>query len=162
MLAVRYTVLAALVVWVGGMVVLGFIVAPSAFRVLQAADPLGGRVLAGALFGDILRQFHLVAYLCGAVTVIGLFLMKFVGPPPVAFVPRLALVGTMLGSAVYTGVPVSRELAQIQAAVSGPVAALAQSDPRRIRFEALHRTSTTLLTMNLGLGLLSLFWYSRE
>lgn len=162
MLAVRYVVLTALVVWLGGMVVLGAIVAPSAFRVLQAADPHGGRVLAGLVFGEVLRQFHLVAYLCGTVVVVGLLLMKFVGPPPAAFVLRLAVVVLMLGSAAYSGLALSNEIALTQASVAGPVSALAASDPRRIRFEALHQRSTVLMTINLGLGLLSLFWYTRE
>ena len=35
MLAVRYVTLVALVVWVGGMVVLGGVVAPATFRILM-------------------------------------------------------------------------------------------------------------------------------
>jgi hypothetical protein len=159
---VRYAVLAALVVWLGGMLVLGGLVAPSAFRILQAADPDHGRVLAGALFGDILRQFSLLTYLCGAVALVGLFLMKFVGPPPAAFVLRAAIIAAMLAIALYSGVLVSREIAQIQASAGGPVSHLPDSDPRRARFEALHRTSAALMTINMGLGLVSLFWYARE
>jgi len=70
MLAVRYVALAALVVWLGGMVT--------------------------AVFGDLLRPFHLVSLVCGAVILVSLFIMKFVGPPPHAFVPRAALTGLML------------------------------------------------------------------
>jgi hypothetical protein len=162
MVAVRYAVLAAQVVWLGGMVVLGLIVAPSAFRVLPAANPHDGRVLAALLFADVLWQFHIVAYLCGAVGVIGLFIMKFVGPPPTAFVVRVALLGAMLASAVYTGVPVSRELSEIQASVPGPISTLAESDARRLRFDVLHRTSTACMALNVGLGLFSLLWYARE
>src|SRR5882672_9051194 len=103
MLVVRYIVLAALVVWLGGMLVLGGVVAPATFRVLQAADPDNGRVLAGLLFGDVLRQFHLLAYACGVVVLIGLFLMKFLGPPPPAFVLRSMIVAAMLGIALYSG-----------------------------------------------------------
>ena len=105
MLAIRYLALAALVVWLGGMVVLGLIVAPTTFRVLQEADPSGGRVLAGALFGELLSQFHLLAYACGGVVLVALFVMKFLGPPPAAFVVRAAIVAAMLAIAVYSGVP---------------------------------------------------------
>lgn len=162
MLAVRYVVLTALVVWLGGMIVIGAIVAPSAFRVLPTADVHTGGVLAGLLVGDVLRQFHLVAYLCGAIVVVGLFVMKFVGPPPAAFVVRVGLVVAMLGSAVYSGVPLSRDIAQVQATVAGPVSALVETDPRRIRFDVLHQRSAVLMAVNVGLGLLSLFWYTRE
>lgn len=162
MLAVRYVVLTALVVWLGGMIVLGAIVAPSAFRVLQAADPHGGRVLAGLVFGEVLRQFHLVAYLCGGIVVVGLLLMKFVGPPPAAFVLRLAVVVFMLASAAYSGLALSRDIAATQAVIAGPVSTLPAGDPTRVHFEALHQRSTVLMMINTGLGLLSLFWYTRE
>jgi hypothetical protein len=162
MLLIRYLALTALVVWVGGMVILGLLVAPQTFRVLQTADPINGRMLAGAVFGAVLRQFHLVAYGCGAVLLVCLFVMKFIGPPPHAFVARVALVTTMLAVALYSGVPVTRQLAAVQAQVSGPVSQLPPEDPRRVRFDRLHRTSTMLMTLNLGLGLALLYWYVRE
>jgi hypothetical protein len=162
MFGVRYIALAALVVWLGGMIVLGLLVAPSTFRVLQAADPATGRVLAGALFGDILRQFYQLAYVCAAVILICLFVMKFMGPPPRAFILRAAIVAAMLALAMYAGVPVSREIAQIQSQVSKPMNALPDTDPRRVRFNQLHATSTTLMTINIGLGLVLLFWYVKE
>jgi hypothetical protein len=162
MLAVRYLALTALVVWLGGMVILGLIVAPSTFGVLQAADPANGRMMAGAVFGTILRRFHYVAYACGALLYISLFVMKFVGPPPQAFVLRAVIVFLMLGIAVYSGVPLTKELEQIQTQVTGPVSRLPETDPRRIRFDQLHQRSTMLMTFNMGLGLILLYWYVRE
>jgi hypothetical protein len=162
MLFIRYLALAALVVWVGGMVILGLLVAPQTFRVLQASNPVDGRILAGALFGAILRQFHLVAYACGAILLVCLFVMKFLGPPPHAFLVRVALVVVMLAFALYSGVPLTRQLTHVQSQVSGPVSQLPKEDPRRVQFDRLHRTSTMLMTMNMGLGLVLLFWYVRE
>jgi hypothetical protein len=162
MVAIRYVALLALVVWLGGMIMLGVLVAPSTFRVLQAAEPVTGRVLAGSLFGDILRQFHLVAYGCGIVILVCLFAIKFLGPPPPAFIPRAAIVVVMLLIAVYSGYPVSREIAEIQSHVSGPLNALPDTDARRVRFDRLHRVSTTLMTINMALGLVLLGWYIRE
>jgi uncharacterized membrane protein len=162
MLAVRYVALAALVVWLGGMVILGLVVAPTTFGVLQAADPANGRAFAGAVFGGILRRFHFVAYACGAILFFSLFVMKFVGPPPAGFEFRVAIVTTMLALALYSGIPVSREIAHIQSQVSGPMSALPQSDARRARFDRLHGLSTTLMTVNMGLGLVLLYWYARE
>lgn len=162
MFVVRYAVLAALAIWTGGMLAIGAVVAPAAFQALPAADPQNGRVVAGLLFGEVLRQFSLVAYGCGAVVVLGLLVLKFVGPPPRAFNARIAIAGVMLASAVYAGVPVLGEIGRIQTAVSGPIGQLPESDPRRARFDALHRLSTTLMSVNLGLGFVSLFWFSRE
>jgi len=67
---VRYVALAALVVWLGGTM--------------------------AALDVELMRHLAPLSYACGAVTLIGLFVMKFVGPPPRAFVARSALVAVML------------------------------------------------------------------
>jgi len=114
------------------------------------------------VFGTILRRFHYVAYACGAILYIALFVMKFVGPPPQAFVLRAAIVFVMLVVALYSGVPVTRELEQIQSQVSGPVSRLPEPDQRRTRFDQLHQRSTMLMTLNMGLGLVLLYWYVRE
>jgi hypothetical protein len=160
--AVRYAALAALVLWLGGMLVLALVVAPSVFRALEAADPINGRVQAGVAFGEILRQFHLVSYVCGAIVLVGLFVLKFIGPPPRAFIPRASIAALMLASALYSGLLIGPEIDQLQTHIQGPVTHLAESDPRRSRFDQLHRTSTTLMTVNMALGLVLLFWYTRE
>jgi hypothetical protein len=164
MLVVRYLALIVLVIWLGGMIALGLLVAPTTFGVLQssASDPATGRMLAGSVFGEILRRFHLLAYGCGLLLLICLFVMKFVGPPPAGFVIRVAIVTIMLGLALYSGIPVSREIAHIQSQVSGPMSALPQSDARKTRFDRLHGLSTTLMTINMGLGLVLLYWYVTE
>jgi hypothetical protein len=160
--AVRYLALVALVVWLGGMVVLSLLVAPATFGVLAASDAVSGRLLAGAVFGEILRRFHLLAYACGAILIVCLFVIKFIGPPPHGFLVRVGIVAVMLALALYSGVPVSRGIAQIQSQVSGPISRLPDTDPRRIRFDRLHLMSTTLMTVNMGLGFVLLFWYARE
>ena len=64
--------------------------------------------------------------------------------------------------AVIAGVPVSREIASIQSQVSGPMNQLPETDPRRARFDRLHATSTAIMTIDMVLGLVLLFWYVRE
>jgi uncharacterized membrane protein len=162
MFAVRYVALAALVVWVGGMLILAWVVAPAMVRALGDTDPINGHLHAGLAFNAILQQFHLVAYACGAILIASLFLMKFVGPPPSAFVPRASVAALMLAIALYSGIRVTRDMVQVESEITGPVNHLAAADPRRVRFEQLHRTSTTLMAVNTTLGLLLLFWYARE
>jgi len=70
MVVVRYIALAALVVWLGAM--------------------------QGVLAGNRTGSFTAVAYSCGALLVVCLFALKFVGPPPRAFVARAAIVVLML------------------------------------------------------------------
>jgi FtsH-binding integral membrane protein len=106
MFVVRYATLAALVLWLGAML--------------------------GARFGDAMRQLPLLAVACGAVTFIGLFAMKFMGPPPPSFLPRVAIVFVML-------------------AIAAASAWLAPS-----------AMASTLLAVNIALGFLLLYWYTRE
>jgi hypothetical protein len=162
MLVVRQIGLVALAVWLGGMSVIGFLVAPTIFRVLEATDPHNGRVLAGALLGEVLRGFHLLAYACGVILLLCLLIIKFVGPPPRAFKVRISIVTLMLAIAVYSGVPLTGALTSLQSSVAVPIHTLEETDPRRNRFDRLHATSTALWTLNIALGLISLAWYARE
>ncbi len=156
MIAVRYLALTALVVWVGGMMVLALVVAPATFRVLDAAAAAGGASLAGPVVGDILQRFNGLAYTSGGVLLVCLFVMKFVGPPPRAFTIRAAIVAAMLAVTAYSGFPLAADITRLQSQVGGSESA------SRARLDQLHRTSTALMTLNTCLGLVLLFWYVKE
>ena len=61
----RYLYVVALVLWVGGLVVAGALVAPSVFGVLQAWNESQGRVLAGQVFGEVLLRLTWLSYAMG-------------------------------------------------------------------------------------------------
>ena len=105
MIVVRYGTLAALTLWLSAML--------------------------AARFGELLQLPPLMLAL-GATTFIGLFAMKFLGPPPPAFVPRVAIVFVML--------------------------AIAATSSREVR----SGTAAWLLTINIALGFVLLYWYTRE
>jgi hypothetical protein len=73
MILVRYATLVALVIWLAAM--------------------MGGR------FGDLLRRADLIGYVSGATMIVGLFVLKFMGPPPMAFVVRAGIAVLMLALA---------------------------------------------------------------
>jgi hypothetical protein len=106
MIVVRYGTLVALVLWLAAML--------------------------GSRFGDLSRVFPSLTLICGAIVVIGLFTIKFIGPPPAAFFPRIGIALLML-------------------ALAGASAWLGAA-----------RTAPWLLLVNLGLGFFLLHWYSRE
>jgi uncharacterized membrane protein len=169
MLVLRYAYVLALAVWLGGMIVLGAIVAPAAFQMLPALAPDGGRALAGAVFGAVLARFHYLAYGAGSVVVVTLVAMALLGPRPRHFAIRTAIAAAMLGVALYSGLVVLGEIDGIQrelASLSPPAAVLpsqlAADDPRRIRFDALHRLSTRLMLVNIAGALALLVWEARE
>jgi len=83
MVVVRYAALAALVVWLADML--------------------------PVVLGDALQRSS-VAFGCGGVVLVSLVVIKFVGPPPRAFVMRAAIVVLMLivaGLAAVSRVPAS-------------------------------------------------------
>ena len=101
MLSLRYAGMLALTLWVGGLLVLGGIAAPSIFDVVGRLA--GDRGLAGAIFGETLRRFHLLTYLCGFVLLGTLLLRGVLGPRPIMFALRLAVAFVMLLASAYSG-----------------------------------------------------------
>ena len=175
----RFAYVLALAVWLGGMIVLGAVVAPALFSTLGALDPVSGRVLAGEGFGAILQRFHYVAYAAGGVLLVTLSAMALLGPRPRSFAIRTAIVAVMLAVAAYSGVLVLGEIDTIQReiAASSPApergdstvatthrlpSSLATTDPRRIRFDQLHVLSTRLMMFNIVAGLVLLVWEARD
>ena len=106
MIVVRYATLVALVIWLGAMV--------------------------DQRFGDFFRRPQLIGYACGAATVVGLFMLKFLGPPPMAFALRAGIAALMVAIA-------------LSAAWVAPLAA-----------------APALMTVNIALGFVLLIWYVRE
>lgn len=162
MLALRYVYVLALVVWLGGMLVLGVIVAPATFQFLQAAAPDGGRAMAGNLFGLILSRFQYVAYGAGLALGLSLVAMAVLGPRPASFAVRLSIICVMFGIALYSGVVVLGEIDTLQRAVGTLPSLLPDSDPRRVQFDSLHTLSTRLMTVNVLAALGLLYWEARE
>jgi hypothetical protein len=144
------------------MVVLGAVVAPTTFQVLQASDPATGRLLGGAVFGAILSRFHYVAYGAGILALMTLTAMALLGPRPRGFAVRSSIVGLMLVVALYSGFAVLREVDAIQREVGGLPSSLPAGDARRVRFDELHQRSTRLMMVNIVGVLILLFWEARE
>jgi len=162
MLALRYVYVLALVVWLGGMLILGAIVAPATFEVLQASAGTQGRELAGAVFAAALARFHYVAYAAGTVLLVTLGAMRILGPRPAHSGLRAVIVAVMLGVALYSGFVVLRQIDAVQVAAGGLPSRLPAGDERRIRFDALHELSTRLMMLNIAGALVLLYWEARE
>jgi hypothetical protein len=158
MLALRYAGLLAITLWVGGLLALGAIGAPAIFDVLAARHVAGDRVIAGAIFGEILGRFHLLAYACGVVLLGTLLVRGIMGPRPIMFAVRLAVAFVMLLATAYSGLIVSAKIARTQAEIGAvPPSSLPEGDPRRVEFGRLHAMSTGLAVVPILGGLFLLF-----
>lgn len=161
-LVLRYVYALTLVIWLGGMIVLGGLVAPTTFQVLQAHEPAAGRELAGEVFGSILARFHYVAYGAGGLLLATLFAMRVLGPRPRASGVRAAIVVTMLLISLYSGRVVLKQIDAIQAESGVSPSQLTAGDPRRVRFDELHQLSTRLMLVTMAGALVLLYWEARE
>jgi len=161
-LALRLVYVLALAVWLGGMTILGAVVAPTIFQTLQSAEPSSGRALAGLAFSAILTRFHFVAYGCGFLLLVTLIAMALLGPRPKHVAIRCGIVVGMLLVSAYSGVAVLGEIETIQRDVGALPSHLPEGDPRRVRFDALHQLSTRLMMVDLLGALVLLYWEARE
>jgi uncharacterized membrane protein len=162
MILLRYLYVVALVLWVGGLIVAGALVAPSVFGVLQAWNVLQGRVLAGQVFGEVLMRLTWLSYAMGAVMFVTLTLHRLLGARPLQYGIRVGIMGVMLVMMVVTGFYLIPEVDAIQAQVAGPMSELPDTDPRRLEFNRLHGLSNILFSITAIGGLALCWWEARE
>ena len=162
MFALRYAALLAILVWIGGLIVLGAIAAPAVFDALAARGVADSRAVGGAIFGEILRRFHLVSYICAAILFVSLVVRAAMGPRPAYFGIRFAVFTLMLTATLYSGLVLSARIEDARAAAGGAPSSLAADDPRRIAFGRLHGYSTLLQLLPIIGGLSLLFWEARD
>ena len=162
MVLLRYLYVVALVVWVGGVVAAGALVAPSVFGVLQAWNETQGRVLAGQVFGDVLLRLTWLSYAAGAVMFVTLTLHRLLGARPLKYGVRVGIMATMLVMMFAIGFYIIPQVNAIHESVTGPVSALAETDARRVQFDRLHGLSNILFSITVIGGLALCFWESRE
>jgi len=162
MLVLRYVALLALVVWVGGLVALGAIAAPATFDVMAARHVTEGRLLAGAVFREVLSRFFYVS--CGAalVTFLSLAARRVLGPKPRHAGLRGGILLLMTAAMLYAGIVVAGRIAAVQATMTVAPSALPETDPRRIEFGRLHGLSFALQLIPLLGGLALIFWELKE
>ena len=162
MFLLRYLYVVALVLWVGGLVVAGALVAPSVFGVLQAWNPSQGRVLAGQVFGEVLLRLTWLSYAMGGIMFITLTLHRLLGARPLKYGIRVGIMATMLVMMMITGFYLIPEVDALQTQVSGPVSELPDTDPRRVEFNRLHGLSNILFSITAIGGLALCWWEARE
>ena len=143
------------------MVILGALVAPTTFQVLQSIEPSTGRTLAGEVFGITIARFHYVSYGAGGLLLVTLGAMALLGARPAGYAVRSALVAGMLAAALYSGLVVLNRIDAIQQDGGGLASSLPAGDARRLRFDQLHQLSTRLMMLNMAGALVLLYWEAR-
>lgn len=162
MFVLRYLYVVALVLWVGGLIAAGLLVAPAVFGVLQAWNATEGRVLAGQVFGEVLLRLTWLSYVMGGVMFLTLTLHRLLGARPLKYGVRVGILAVMMALMFYMGFWLLPQVTAIQAQVGGPVSALLAADPRRLEFDRLHGLSNILFSITALGGLALCWWEARE
>lgn len=126
-----------LALWLGGLIAIGALVAPTAFHVLRAARALAGQpavqtALAGGVVGGSLRVFNVVSLIYAVLMLLGNGLLLGVERPRPAArratIALLVLVAVLLGSLLYLS------------HVLFPAMDAAQAAGRMVQFDVMHHT----------------------
>ena len=151
MTSVRFLMLLALVVWVGGIIFFAFVVAPVLFTTLPS------RELAGAVVQRSLKELHWIGVGCGAVFLVA-SLLDF--HSSVASI-RNGAISLMLALTLISQVAITTRMERLHADM-GAIDAVPASDARRVQFDSLHQWSTALEGFVLLFGLVALYDTTRS
>jgi len=154
----RFLMLLALVVWVGGIIFLAFVEAPTAFT----PGLLPTRHLAGSSVGRSLDLLHAMGIVSGFVFLIASMVycrMSAGNPRPLAL--RHLLIVLMLALTMISQFAISPRMHALRAQ-AGVIDSLALNDPVRAEFDRLHVWSENFEGVVLLLGLVAVFRTAQE
>ena len=142
--------LLSLVLWVGGIVYFGAVVAPALFTILPTHD------LAGKVVSRSLERLHLIGIICGFVFLIcSMTYGYFAQGSAQVFAPRHLAIALMIVVTFVAQDAVAERMLRLRNEI-GVIDNVPKDDPRRVEFDRLHVWSTRLegTILVLGLGVL--------
>ena len=146
--------LLSLVVWVGGIIFLSFVEAPTAFSVLPS------RHMAGTVVGRSLGILHWMGLISGVIFLASSFLYSRLSTGSVhPAAARHLLVCAMLVLTAGSQFGVSSRMATLRASF-GDIDTVPKDNPARVEFDALHVWSVRLEVAVLALGLITIYLIS--
>jgi hypothetical protein len=147
----RFLMMLALVVWLGGLIFFAFVLAPTVFTVLPT------RHLAGSVVSSALPKLHGMAIVCGLIFLISSMLYaRLTTGTAQAFAVRHLLLYLMLALTVISQFAVTPKMAALRSSM-GEIDRVPLTDPARVAFDALHVWSTRLESAVFFLGLIVVY-----
>ena len=150
---VTFLYLASLAVWIGGIVLVGIVAAPTIFRQLES------RTEAGDLLGAILARFDTFMFVCIAIVVITTVIKT--GTSGLAGVlpwVRIAGVVLMVAGLMWSTLIIKPQMTEVRTRIES-FDASAGDDPERAAFDTLHTQSRRSMSLALVGALLALLAY---
>jgi len=147
----RFLMLLALVVWLGGLIFFAFVEAPSAFAVLPT------RHLAGSVVARSITALHWMGMISGIVFLAAsLAYARFTTGRLHTFSARNILIVLMLLLTVISQFGIIPRMDALRASI-GEIDSVPSDNPARMQFDALHVWSTRVESGVLLLGLVAVF-----
>ena len=146
----KFLMLLALVIWIGGLVFFGAVVAPTVFAVLPTHD-LAGKVVSGTLW-----KLHYIGIACGVLYLLCSMTLSYrLRSTREPFALRHLAVVLMLATTIIGHEAVARPMLRMRDAM-GVIDSVPADDPRRVEFNRMHVWSTRIegAVLVLGLGVL--------
>lgn len=151
----RFLMFLSLIVWVGGIIFLSFVEAPTAFSQLPS------RHMAGTVVGHSLGILHWMGLFSGIVFLgSSLLLSSLTTGSAKSFALRHILVLAMLLLTAFSQFGISPKMAALRAGFVD-IDTVPPTDPGRMQFDALHVWSVRLEVAVLVLGIAAVFCTSR-
>ena len=156
MTILRFLMLLSLIVWIGTIIFLSFVEAPTAFSVAPT------RHMAGTLVGHSLSILHWMGLFSGVVYLgSSMLLSSLTTDSAQPFAVRHVLVLAMLLLTVVSQFGISPKMATLRASF-GDIDSVPTDNPERVRFDVLHRWSVRLEVAVLALGVATVFCTARS
>lgn len=148
----RYLMLLALIVWIGGLFFFAFVLAPTAFSLLPS------RQMAGMVVGESLKSLHWIGVFSGLIFLgCSTLHSHFKNGAMQIFAARNVLVFLMIVLTLISQFGVIPRMDALRASISGEIDSVPPDNPARAKFDALHRNSTRLEGGVLLLGLMVVY-----
>ena len=157
----RTLILLAIVVWVGGLLFFGTVVAPVAFESLlpMFPDPAVGLQVAGTMVRDSLTHLHHIGLFCGAALLLLYIVERVTRATRRSIGPPILLTAVMMGLTAYSQFSVIPRMETLRLKAGAAMADPGSTNPARIDFNRLHNLSTSLegIVLLCGIGLIVLY-----
>jgi len=152
----RFLMFLSLTVWIGGIIFLSFVEAPTAFHVLPS------RHLAGTVVGHSLGILHWMGLFSGGVFLgSSMLLASLTTGTAKPLAVRHILIVLMLLLTAVSQFGISPKMATLRAQF-GDIDTVPATDPGRMQFDSLHVWSVRLEVAILAMGIATLFCTARH
>jgi uncharacterized membrane protein len=152
----RFLMLLSLIVWIGGIIFLSFVEAPSAFSIAPS------RHMAGTLVGHTLGILHWMGLFSGVIFLgCSMLLNSLITGSAQPLATRHILLCAMLLLTVISQFGISPKMAALRTQF-GDIDTVPATDPGRLQFDSLHQWSVRLEVGVLVLGLAVVYLTARQ